>query len=101
MDARQVQPRTTGTLFAFIVVALAIWRLRITKPELKRGFRVPFVPVLPIVTALASLYLITQLPGITFLRFIVWLALGLAVYFLYGRSHSRLETGEPEPARTA
>jgi basic amino acid/polyamine antiporter, APA family len=59
------------------------------------------VPVLPIVTVLASLYLITQLPGVTFVRFIVWLAIGLAVYFLYSRHHSRLETGEPESAQSA
>lgn len=90
-----------GTLFAFIVVALAIWRLRITKPDLERGFRVPLVPALPIVTALASLYLITRLPGLTLVRFVIWLAIGLAVYFLYSRHHSRLETGEPEPARSA
>jgi basic amino acid/polyamine antiporter, APA family len=90
-----------GTLFAFIVVALAIWRLRITNPDLRRGFRVPLVPALPIVTALASLYLITQLPGVTFIRFIIWLAIGLALYFLYSRHHSRLETGEPDPVRSA
>lgn len=88
-----------GTLFAFIVVALAVWRLRSTSPELKRGFKVPLVPFLPIVTVLASLYLITQLPGVTFIRFIIWLAIGLAVYFLYSRHHSRLATGETATGR--
>jgi APA family basic amino acid/polyamine antiporter len=90
-----------GTLFAFIVVSLAVWRLRITDPDLERGFRVPFVPYLPILTTLTSIYLITQLPGVTFLRFIIWLVLGLLVYFLYSRHRSHLETGEAEANQPA
>jgi basic amino acid/polyamine antiporter, APA family len=80
-----------GTLAAFVLVSLAVWRLRYTQPDLPRGFRVPWVPVLPILSALASLFLIVSLPGITIVRFVVWLAVGLIVYFAYSRHHSELQ----------
>jgi basic amino acid/polyamine antiporter, APA family len=80
-----------GTLAAFVLVSLAVWRLRHTQPHLPRGFRVPWVPVLPILSALASLFLIVSLPGITIVRFVVWLAVGLIVYFAYSRHHSELQ----------
>jgi APA family basic amino acid/polyamine antiporter len=80
-----------GTLAAFVLVSLAVWRLRYTQPDLPRGFRVPWVPVIPILSALASLALIVSLPGITILRFVVWLAVGLIVYFAYSRHHSELQ----------
>jgi APA family basic amino acid/polyamine antiporter len=79
-----------GTLTAFILVAMAVWRLRITRPDLQRGFRVPWVPVLPILTVIACLVLIAKLPPITWVRFVVWLVLGLIVYFFYSRRHSEL-----------
>ena len=89
-----------GTLAAFVLVSLAVWRLRYTQPDLPRGFRVPWVPVLPILSALASLFLIVSLPGITIVRFVVWLAVGLIVYFAYSRHHSELQkrAGGPAPA---
>jgi basic amino acid/polyamine antiporter, APA family len=80
-----------GTLAAFVLVSLAVWRLRYTQPDLPRGFRVPWVPVIPILSALASLFLIVSLPGITIVRFVVWLAVGLIVYFAYSRHHSELQ----------
>jgi APA family basic amino acid/polyamine antiporter len=80
-----------GTLAAFIIVALAVWRLRYTQPDLPRGFRVPWVPVLPIASVLASCVLIAYLPWVTILRFAIWLIIGLAVYFLYSRHHSRVQ----------
>jgi APA family basic amino acid/polyamine antiporter len=80
-----------GTLAAFVLVSLAVWRLRSTQPDLPRGFRVPWVPVIPILSALASLVLIVSLPGITIVRFVVWLAVGLIVYFAYSRHHSELQ----------
>jgi APA family basic amino acid/polyamine antiporter len=80
-----------GTLAAFVLVSLAVWRLRYTQPDLPRGFRVPWVPVIPILSALASLALIVSLPGITIVRFVVWLAVGLIVYFAYSRHHSELQ----------
>lgn len=80
-----------GTLFAFVVVCAAILYLRRVHPELPRPFRCPFVPVVPIAGILCCVFLMIGLPGDTWLRLIVWLAIGLAIYFLYGRWHSTLE----------
>lgn len=82
-----------GTLFAFLVVAIAVIVLRRTKPRMERPFRTPSVPWLPVLSALTCLGLMASLATETRLRFLVWLALGLAVYFGYGRSHSRLAPG--------
>jgi APA family basic amino acid/polyamine antiporter len=83
-----------GTLFAFIVVNIGVIILRRTKPDLKRGYRVPFVPVFPIIGVLLCLYLMKYLERDTWLRFIGWLILGLVIYFAYGIRHSRLRRGE-------
>lgn len=80
-----------GTLFAFILVSIGVVVLRNTNPGLQRAFRVPFVPVVPILAVLFCGYLIYSLPLITKLGFISWLAAGVLVYFLYSRRHSHLE----------
>jgi APA family basic amino acid/polyamine antiporter len=82
-----------GTLFAFILVAIAVLILRRTRPDLDRSFRTPFVPVLPILSVLASFYLMVNLPTTTWVRFAVWMVVGMVVYFLYGQGHSRLGRG--------
>jgi APA family basic amino acid/polyamine antiporter len=82
-----------GTLFAFVIVAIGIIVLRKTQPDLPRPFKVPFSPVVPILTALASLYLMYGLPFDTWLRLIVWMAVGLVIYFLYSKKHSKLNSG--------
>ncbi|WP_308312867.1 amino acid permease [Streptomyces sp. ISL-1] len=79
-----------GTLFAFVVVALGVIVLRRTRPDLHRAFRTPWVPVIPILSIAASLWLMLNLPTETWLRFAIWMALGFVVYFVYGRGHSRL-----------
>ncbi len=79
-----------GTLFAFIIVSVAVAILRYTKPQLERPFRVPLSPVLPIVSALACLYLMSNLSVETWIRFLIWLALGMLIYLGYGRRHARL-----------
>jgi APA family basic amino acid/polyamine antiporter len=79
-----------GTLFAFVLVSAAVPVLRRTRPQLTRPFRVPFSPVVPILSALACLYLMANLSVETWIRFLVWLALGLVVYAGYGHRHSRL-----------
>ena len=79
-----------GTLFAFVLVALGIPVLRRTRPDLERRFRTPLVPLVPILSVLASVYLMLNLPAATWLRFFVWMAVGLVVYFAYGARHSRL-----------
>ncbi len=83
-----------GTLFAFILVSIGVVVLRRTRPDLPRAFRTPFVPVVPILAVLASFYLMLNLPTATWLRFVIWMALGFVVYFLYGARHSRLQ-GDP------
>jgi APA family basic amino acid/polyamine antiporter len=83
-----------GTLFAFVIVNIGVIVLRRTRPDLQRGFRVPWVPVVPIIGALLCFYLMKQLTVETWLRFIGWLLLGLIIYFAYGRRHSRLQQGE-------
>ncbi|MFI9612193.1 amino acid permease [Streptomyces sp. NPDC052023] len=88
-----------GTLFAFVIVAISVIILRRTRPDLPRSFRTPWVPVLPIVSVLASLWLMLNLPAETWVRFAVWMVIGVVVYFLYGRSHSRL--GRQEEATAA
>ncbi|HEY6798509.1 MAG TPA: amino acid permease [Kineosporiaceae bacterium] len=79
-----------GTLFAFVLVAIAVLVLRRSRPDLPRAFRVPGVPVVPILSVLASLYLMLNLPGMTWLRFLIWMVIGLVVYASYGWRHSGL-----------
>ncbi|MEU9126834.1 amino acid permease [Kitasatospora sp. NPDC048540] len=79
-----------GTLFAFIVVSIGVIVLRRTRPDLPRSFRCPGVPVLPVLSVLASLWLMLNLPVDTWLRFVIWMVIGMVVFFLYGRGHSRL-----------
>jgi APA family basic amino acid/polyamine antiporter len=81
-----------GTLFAFVLVSIGVIVLRRTRPDLERPFRVPLVPVLPIVSALACVYLMLNLPAETWIRFAAWMALGFVLYFLYGRRRSRFST---------
>ena len=91
-----------GTLFAFVLVSLAVIILRRTRPDLPRSFRVPWVPFLPILSALACLYLMLNLPGETWVRFVVWMVLGVVIYFVYCRRHSRFNTpGDREDAAAA
>jgi APA family basic amino acid/polyamine antiporter len=79
-----------GTLFAFVIVSIGILVLRRTEPERRRPFRTPWVPVVPICAAAGSFYLMAALPLATWIRFLVWLVLGLAIYFGYSRRHSRV-----------
>ena len=85
-----------GTLFAFIVVSVGVLVMRKTQPERKRGFRVPLCPWLPIASIVFCLTLMLALPLETWLRFFVWLAIGLVIYFLFGRKHSKLNLTQPE-----
>ncbi|HTQ25604.1 MAG TPA: amino acid permease [Candidatus Binataceae bacterium] len=80
-----------GTLFAFVLVCMGVWILRHIDPDQHRPFRTPLVPLVPIVGALSCLYLMASLPVVTWIRFFVWMAIGLAIYFGYSRFHSHVE----------
>lgn len=80
-----------GTLFAFILVSVGIMVLRKTMPDAERKFKCPGVPFTPIITIGFCLYLIANLPPVTWIRFAVWLAIGALIYFLYGKNHSVLQ----------
>ena len=79
-----------GTLLAFVLVSIGVIVLRRARPEMKRSFRTPWVPVVPILASLVCFYLMLALPVVTWARFIAWLVLGFIVYFAYGMRHSRL-----------
>lgn len=83
-----------GTLFAFIVVSVGVIVLRKKQPERPRGFRVPWCPWFPCISIVFCLVLMMALPLETWIRFFVWLAIGLVIYSFFGRKHSTLETAE-------
>ncbi len=85
-----VQLTNIGTLFAFILVAIGILVLRVREPKRPRKFRVPFSPVTPVLGILMCLFLMQGLPGVTWIRFGLWLLVGLVLYFVYGIRQSRL-----------
>lgn len=87
-----------GTLVAFSLVNIGVLVLRVTRPDLRRGFRVPLVWVVPPLGLVLCVILVFGLDRITWLTFLLWMFVGLAVYFGYGRRRSRLRTtGEPSP----
>ncbi len=79
-----------GTLFAFVIVSIGVIVLRQTRPDLPRPFKVPFSPVIPLLSAGASLYLMYGLPFDTWARLIVWMLIGVGIYFAYSMRHSKL-----------
>jgi APA family basic amino acid/polyamine antiporter len=79
-----------GTLFAFILVCIGIIILRMRDPHRPRAFKVPLYPFVPLMGVISCIYLMTGLPGITWIRFGAWLVIGIIVYILYGFSRSRL-----------
>ncbi|MFG1780827.1 amino acid permease [Rhodococcus oryzae] len=79
-----------GTLFAFVLVCIGVVVLRKTRPDLPRGFRVPLVPLVPILAVLACGWLMLNLSVETWIRFLVWMAIGVVVYFAYGKRKSVL-----------
>jgi APA family basic amino acid/polyamine antiporter len=79
-----------GTLFAFALVSAGVIVLRRSRPDLQRGFRVPWVPLLPITSVLACLWLMLNLTGLTWIRFAVWIVAGVVIYVGYGRRYSIL-----------
>ena len=87
-----------GTLSAFTLVAISIPIMRKKRPDLERSFKIPGNPWVPILIALANLWLMVNLSVLTWIRFVVWLIVGFAIYFGYGYRHARLGAGELEVA---
>jgi len=79
-----------GTLMAFVIVSIGVIFLRYQRPELDRPFKVPFVPFLPALSVVVSLTLMASLPAATWLRLVIWMAIGFVLYFAYGFHHSEL-----------
>lgn len=79
-----------GTLAAFIIVSASVIILRRQRPDLERPFKTPYVPLVPIMSIIFCLFLIAELPTVTHFRFIIWLAIGLGIYYFYGRKKSIL-----------
>jgi APA family basic amino acid/polyamine antiporter len=80
-----------GTLLAFVIVCAGVWILRVRRPELARPFKTPWVPFVPIMGILVAGLMMVSLPLDTWLRLIIWLAIGMVIYFGYGRYHSRVQ----------
>jgi APA family basic amino acid/polyamine antiporter len=88
-----VELTNIGTLFAFVLVSAGVIVLRYVDPDRKRPFRTPLVPLVPLLSIFSCVWLMVQLPIVTWWRFIIWLAFGLLLYFAYGYRHSRLREG--------
>ena len=80
-----------GTLLAFVIVCAGVWILRVRRPELHRPFKTPLVPLVPILGIVVSGLMMVSLPFSTWLRLIIWLVIGMVIYFGYGRHHSRVQ----------
>ncbi|MGP0076722.1 MAG: amino acid permease [Bryobacteraceae bacterium] len=80
-----------GTLLAFVIVCAGVWVLRVRRPDLHRPFKTPLVPAVPILGILSALALMIGLPLTTWIRLVVWLIIGMVIYWTYGRKHSRVQ----------
>jgi basic amino acid/polyamine antiporter, APA family len=86
---------SVGTLLAFVVVCSGVWVLRRRGTDVSRAFVAPWIPITPIIGIAVSLLMMLSLGWETWARFIIWLIVGLAIYFLYGRKHSRVRMVAP------
>jgi APA family basic amino acid/polyamine antiporter len=84
-----------GTLFAFILVCIGVWIIRVRRPDLERGFRVPAVPLVSTLGVVTCAAMIFGLGWTNWMRLLGWLIIGLFIYFLYGKNHSRLDAPHP------
>ena len=95
VPARVVGEMTSiGTLFAFILVCVGVWVMRVKMPDLPRSFKTPLVPLVPILGIFTCLFMMVFLPMDTWIRLIVWMLIGLDIYLVYGAKHSHLGEGD-------
>ena len=80
-----------GTLLAFAIVSAGVWILRVRHPDLERPFKTPLVPLVPILGVLSAFYLMVNLPLLTWIVVVVWLVVGLVIYFTYSTKHSKVQ----------
>ena len=91
VPARVVGEMTSiGTLFAFILVCIGVWILRVKQPDAPRAFKTPLVPLVPILGIFTCLFMMVFLPLDTWIRLLVWMVIGFDVYMFYGMKHSHL-----------
>ncbi len=83
-----------GTLMAFVIVCAGVWVMRKRRPDVKRPFRTPWVPLVPILGMIISLLMMVSLNTATWIRLVVWLIIGMTIYFTYGIKHSKVQRGE-------
>jgi APA family basic amino acid/polyamine antiporter len=83
-----------GTLLAFIIVCMSVIILRKSRPDLQRPFKTPWVPVIPILGVVICLAQMIALPLDTWLRLVIWMAIGFAIYFFYGQYHSKVRKNQ-------
>ena len=89
VPARVVGEMTSiGTLFAFILVCIGVWVLRVKQPDAPRAFKTPLVPLIPILGIFTCLFMMVFLPLDTWIRLLVWMVIGFDVYMFYGMKHS-------------
>ncbi len=86
-----------GTLLAFVIVCAGVWMMRRRRPNLERPFKTPWVPFVPLMGIIVSGTMMVALPGDTWLRLVIWLVIGMAVYFFYGQKHSRVQAAASAP----
>jgi APA family basic amino acid/polyamine antiporter len=79
-----------GTLLAFVIVCAGVWIMRYTMPDAPRAFKTPWVPFVPIMGIITCVGMMLFLPGDTWIRLIVWMAIGMIIYYAYGKKHSRV-----------
>jgi APA family basic amino acid/polyamine antiporter len=96
VPARVVGEMTSiGTLFAFILVCIGVWVLRVKQPDAPRAFKTPLVPLVPILGVFTCLFMMVFLPLDTWIRLLVWMVIGFDVYLYYGMKHSLLSDHQP------
>src|SRR5688500_268830 len=86
-----------GTLLAFVLVCFGVWVMRIKMPDAPRSFKTPFVPLVPILGIIICFGMMAFLPLDTWIRLLVWMAIGIVIYFVYSKKHSFLRRGEENP----